>query len=201
MNNNSGGGQLWSLESAPAVTTELSVCSSLDALGLGPLICSAWAAWRLERRCCPGPSQPLRVPGGGRILGCVPTALCSGACAVGIAIPAAQPPPWSLCRSRFRAAPRAAQPLPSWSCCLSRLRSAPESSQVRCSPLGSSALGCGALSLGRRCLLVSQGARGHPHPPGSCSNSLRAPFCSGRLVQLLLLRDGAFLPWGHSPRP
>ena len=30
------------LESAPAVTTELSVCRGLDALGEGPLICSTW---------------------------------------------------------------------------------------------------------------------------------------------------------------
>ena len=29
------------LESTPAVTTELSICRDLDALGAGPLICSA----------------------------------------------------------------------------------------------------------------------------------------------------------------
>ena len=64
-------------------------------------------------------------------------------------------------------------------------------------PLGSS-----AHSPGRAvALLLSRGARGHPRPPGSCSNSLRAPFRPGRSVQLLLLRDGALLSWGHSPRP
>ena len=31
------------LDSAPAVTTELSLCRGLDAPGAGPLICSAWA--------------------------------------------------------------------------------------------------------------------------------------------------------------
>ena len=35
-----------------------------------------------------------------------------------------------------------------------------------CSPLGSSAAGYGAVSWVRRCLLVFQGARGHPRHPG-----------------------------------
>ena len=42
------------LESAPAVTTELSVCRGLDALGEGPLICSAWGRRVLAVLCPPG---------------------------------------------------------------------------------------------------------------------------------------------------
>ena len=42
---------------------------------------------------------------------------------------------------------------------------------------------------------------GIPTHLGSCSNSLPVPFHPGRLVKLLLLWDGAFLSWGHSPLP
>ena len=63
------------LESAPAVTTELSVCMAWRLWG-GPtdLLSSGQ-----EGTCCPGPSWPLPVPGGGRLLGCVPGSQCSQA--------------------------------------------------------------------------------------------------------------------------
>ena len=55
-----------------------------------------------------------------------------------------------------RAPGRAAPSTPSF--CLSLLRAAPGPRQVHCSPLGSSAMVCGALSRGTGALLVSQGA-------------------------------------------
>ena len=76
------------LESAPAVTTELSVCRGLDALGEGPLICSTWgrsvlAVLSLLASACPrGSAGSWTVSAG---------TLCSWACAVGFALPAAQP--------------------------------------------------------------------------------------------------------------
>ena len=111
----------------------------------------------------------------------------------------AQPPPHGASSSARapRAAPGAAQPPPRsrrpspFSCSGSR----------RVPPCALQPLGSSAHSPGAQVLLVSPGARGHPRPPGSCSNSPRAPFRPGRSVQLLLLRDGALLSWGHSPRP
>ena len=76
------------LDSATAVTMELSVCRGLAGCGAADLLSS-----QQERPCCAGPSRPLPVPGGGRILGCVPRALCSRACTVRFALPTAQPPP------------------------------------------------------------------------------------------------------------
>ena len=192
---------------------------------------SVCRAWRLrggaadllssgqERPCCPGPSRPLPVPGGGRILGCVPAPCAPEPALVDSRSRAAQPPPRSrrpspselLLEPRsplrteplplpepLRAAPGAAQPPPRsrrpspFSCSGSR----------RVPPCALQPLGSSAHSPGRAvALLLSQGTRGHPRPPGSCSNSLRAPFRPGRSVQLLLLRDGALLSWGHSPRP
>ena len=81
------------LESASTVTTELSVCRGLDAPGAG--------VTDLHSSGPPGGRSILAVlcpPGfclfGGerRILGCVPGALCSRACALGIALPATQLP-------------------------------------------------------------------------------------------------------------
>ena len=83
--------------------------------------------------------------------GLCPGALCSGACAGGFALPG-------------RAAP-SAEPPPE------PLRAAPGPA-VRAAALRE----LGALSPGCWCLLLSQGAVGHPRPPGSCSTSLRAPF-------------------------
>ena len=63
-------------------------------------------------------------------------------------------------------------------------------------PLGSSAHCPGAQ--------VSVSVPGNPRasPPSWVLLHLPAsPFPPGRSVQLLLLRDGALLSWGHSPRP
>ena len=76
------------LESAPAVTTELSVCRGLDALGEGPLICSTWGRSVLAVLCPPG---LCLSPGERRILDCVRRHPVLPACAVGFALPAAQP--------------------------------------------------------------------------------------------------------------
>ena len=84
-------------------------------------------------------------PGVGGILGCVPA-------------PCALAP--VLLDSRSRPAAPSAEPPPE------PLRAAPVP-PCALQPLGSS-----ARSPGRRCLLVSPGARGHPRPPGSCSTSL-----------------------------
>ena len=77
------------LESAPAETMELSVHRGLDAPGAGPLICSAWGRSILAVLCPPGLCLSWGEP---RILGCVPSALCSLACTVGIVLPATQLP-------------------------------------------------------------------------------------------------------------
>ena len=120
-------------------------------------------------------SRPLPVPGGGRILGCVPGSQCSRS---------------ALLDSRSCPAAPSAEPLPE------------PSELLPVQPCALQPLGSSAHSPGHAvALLVSPRARGHPRPSGSYSNSLRAPFRPGRSVQLLLLRDGALLSWGHSPRP
>ena len=82
------------LGSAPAVTKELSVGRGLDAPGAGPLICSAWDRSLLTVL---GPSFLCLSQGGGRILGCVPSALCSWACAIELVLLGrAAPSAWSL---------------------------------------------------------------------------------------------------------
>ena len=204
-------GSSGNLDSAPAGTPSAGPGGS----GAGPLICSAGAgasslSWALPASACPG---------GGRILGCVPAPCAPEPALVDSRSQAAQPPPRScrpspsellleprspLCTEPLplpeplRAAPGAAQPPPRsrrpspFSCSGSR----------RVPPCALQPLGSSAHSPGRAvALLLSQGTRGHPRPPGSCSNSLRAPFRPGRSVQLLCLRDGALLSWGHSPRP
>ncbi|CAD7670245.1 unnamed protein product [Nyctereutes procyonoides] len=45
---------------------------------------------------------------------------------------------------------------------------------------------------GSRCLLLSQGARGHPRPPGSCSNSLREGWRSQGLQSSELLNTNPY---------
>ena len=130
-----------------------------------------------------------------------PSALRSRACAAGIALPGrAAPSAWSRCLSHRGSCSRGAQPPPRRAAAGAPAWAPPRAPPgVRSSPFQCQR--CGALSPGRRRLLVSPGARGHPRPPGSCSNSLGAPFHPGGFVQLLLLRDGALLSWGHSPRP
>ena len=73
-------------------------------------------------------------------------------------------------------------------------RAPPSCSQVHlalCSPLGSSAVGCGVLSPGCRCSVSVPGSlRASPPFLGSCLSFLQAPFGQGRLVKPLLLREG-----------
>ena len=199
-------GSSGNLDSAPAGTPSAGPGGS----GAGPLMCSAGAGASLLSWALPASACPRGRPDPG---------LCPGACAVGFALPgratpSAEPPPEPL-----RAAPGTAQPPPHGasssarappSC--SRGRAAPSAEPPpeppellrsrRVPPCALQPLGSSAHSPGRAvALLLSRGARGHPRPPGSCSNSLGAPFRPGRSVQLLLLRDGALLSWGHSPRP
>ena len=85
------------LDSAPAVTTELSVSKGLDALGAGPLICSAWSRSVLAVLCPPG---FCLSPGECSILGWVPGALCFQGLRCRIRAPRAAPSARSLCWSR-----------------------------------------------------------------------------------------------------
>ena len=124
------------------------------------------------------PSWPLPVRGERWILGCVPRRPgLSGLCCWNWAPSHAAPSVRSLCPSRH----------PSWS-------------QVQpvlpCSPLASSAAGCGGSPPGHRSSVSVPGnLRAWPLLLGS---SLQAPFPPGRLVKLLLLWAWAFLSWGHS---
>ena len=147
-------GQPWSpgaLDSAPAVTPELSVCRAWRLRGRAADLLSSGQ----ERPRCPGPSRPLPVPGGGRILGCVPA-------------PSAPGP--ALLDSRSRPAAPSAEPPPSPppSC---------SGSAVRAAALRE----LGALSWASRCLLLSQGARGHPRPPGVLLQLPASPFPPGKV--------------------
>ena len=113
-------------------------------------------------------------PGGGGILGCVPA-------------PCAPGPALLDSRSRPAAPSGSRRPSPS-----ELLRVPPCALQ----PLGSSAHSPGAQ--------VSVSVPGSPRasPPSWVLLQLPAsPFPPGRSVQLLRLRDGALLSWGHSPRP
>ena len=172
------------LESAPAVATELLVCRGLDAPGAGPLICTVWGIQRQERPCCPVSSRPLSVPRG------VPDpGLCS-------------PAPWAPRPVLLGLCSRCTQSPFARSRRLSCHQSCSRARQGRGSPLGSSSAGCGVLSPGHRCPVSDPGnLRASPPLLGSCPSSLREPFRRGRLVKLLLLCDGAFLSWGHSPWP
>ena len=92
---------------------------------------------------------------------------------------------------RGRAAPSAEPPPSPFSCSGSR-RVPPCALQ----PLGSSAHSPGAQ------VPVSVPGSPRASPPSWVLLQLPAsPFPPGRSVQLLLLRDGALLSWGHSPRP
>ena len=88
------------LDLAPAVTTELSACRAC----MLPERAASLLSWRpscgksvLAVLCPPS----LFLSWGERwILGCVPGALCSWACAVGIMLQDVQPPQRSLCLCR-----------------------------------------------------------------------------------------------------
>ena len=107
--------------------------------------------------------------------GLCPGALCSGACAGGFALPG-------------RAAPSAEPP--------------PEPLQLlRVPPCALQPLGSSAHSPGRAVAVTVPGSP-RASPPSWVLLQLPAiPFPPGRSVQLLRLRDGALLSWGHSPRP
>ena len=120
------------LESAPAVTTELSVCRGLDAPGVGA---TDLLSLGQECPCSPGPSRLLPVPWGALDLGLSPQhpvlpGLCCWIRAPGRAAPSA----WSLCLSPSELLPGPAVHA------LQLFR------ELRAFPPG------------RRCLLVSQGA-------------------------------------------
>ena len=161
------------LDSAPAVTKDLSVCRGLDAPRVGPLICSARGRSVLA------------------VLG--PPGLClsrgeAGSWAV-----------WRPVLPGLRCWIRAP------SCAAPSLCHRPGSSELllgQCMRALHSFRELGALSLGRNCSVSVPGSlRVSPPSWGPALTPGCVPLCPGRLVQLLLLWDGAFLSWGHSPRP
>ena len=200
-------GSSGNLDSAPAGTPSAGPGGS----GAGPLICSAGAgasllSWALPASACPG---------GRRDPGLCPGALCSGACAGGFALPGRATPSAQLPPEPLRAAPGTAQPPPHGasssarappSC--SRGRAAPSAEPppeplqlLRVPPCALQPLGSSAHSPGRA-VAVSVPGIPRASPPSWVLLQLPAsPFPPGRSVQLLLLRDGALLSWGHSPRP
>ena len=184
-------GSSGNLDSAPAGTPSAGPGGS----GAGPLICSAGAgasslSWALPASACPG---------GGGILGCVPAPCAPEPALVDSRSRAAQPPPRSrrpspselLLEPRsplrteplplpepLRAAPGAAQPPPRsrrpspFSCSGSR----------RVPPCALQPLGSSAHSPGRAvALLLSQGTRGHPRPPGVLHQLPTSPFPPGKV--------------------
>ena len=165
--------------SAPTVTPEQSICRAWRLRGEAADLLSSWQ----ERPRCPGPSRPLPVPGGGRIRAMSPRPVLRGLCC------------WILAPSRAATSPRSRRPSPSELLQEPRspLHTAPlplqETPLPRCSRGRSnlytqshcwslSVLLPGqcmcpaalreldALSCECRCLLVSHGPRGYPHPPG-----------------------------------
>ena len=203
-------GSSGNLDSAPAGTPSAGPGGS----GAGPLICSAGAgasslSWALPASACPG---------GGGILGCVPAPCAPEPALVDSRSRAAQPPPRSrrpspselLLEPRsplrteplplpepLRAAPGAAQPPPRsrrpspFSCSGSR----------RVPPCALQPLGSSAHSPGRAVAVTVPGSPRASPPSWVLLQLPASPFPPGRSVQLLLLRDGALLSWGHSPRP
>ena len=203
-------GSSGNLDSAPAGTPSAGPGGS----GAGPLMCSAGAgasslSWALPASACPG---------GGGILGCVPASCAPGPALLDSRSRAAQPPPRS-CRPSpsellleprsplrteplplpepLRAAPGAAQPPPRsrrpspFSCSGSR----------RVPPCALQPLGSSAHSPGRAVAVTVPGSPRASPPSWVLLHLPASPFPPGRSVQLLLLRDGALLSWGHSPRP
>ena len=176
-------------DSAPAGTPSAGPGGS----GAGPLICSAGAgasslSWALPASACPG---------GGGILGCVPAPCAPEPALLDSRSRAAQPPPRS-CRpspSELLLEPRSplrTEPLP----LPEPLRAAPGPA-VRAAALRE----LGALSWARSCSVSVPGSPRASPPSWVLLQLPASPFPPGRLVQLLLLRDGALLSWGHSPRP
>ena len=158
------------LESAPAVTTATPSLQGTGCSGAGPLTCSAWGPQRQVS------SLSCLSPPASACPGCRPD---PGLCPRCPGLPGLHC--WN--RAHGRAAPslRSLRPSPS--------ELLPGHGPC-CSPLESSATGCGALPWA--------GAFSYPREPegipallGSCSESLWAPVHPGSLVQLLLLRQGS----------
>ena len=85
------------LESAPAVTTAAPSPQVPGCTRGGGLICTAWGRWAAGASLLSCVFLASACPGGSAGFWAVsPSALCSRACAAGIALPAAQPP---LCRA------------------------------------------------------------------------------------------------------
>ena len=158
------------LDSAPTGTPELSVCRAWRLRG-GAADLLSWGGSVLAVLGPPGlclsrgRPDPVLCPG----------ALCSGACAVGFALPPRSPL-------------RGAAPEP--------LRAAPGPA-VRAAALRE----LGALSWVRSCSVTVLGSPRASPPSWVLLQLPTSPFPPGRSVQLLLLRDGALLSWGPSPRP
>ena len=146
---------LWKPGFIPAVTPELSVCrfwrlwgGSTDLLSSGQ-----------ECPCCPGPSRPLPIQGGGWILGSVLAPSAPNLHCWIHALGCAAASLWSCSRSPSELLPATQPPL--WS------RRPSPSELLRVPPcMLQPSRKLGALSWARRCLLVFQVARGHPRPPG-----------------------------------
>ena len=142
--------------------------------GAGPLMCSAGAGASSLSWALPASA----CPGGGGILGCVPAPCAPEPALVDSRSRAAQPPP----RSR--------RPSP-FSCSGSR----------RVPPCALQPLGSSAHSPGCAVAVTVPGSPRASPPSWVLLHLPASPFPPGRSVQLLLLRDGALLSWGHSPRP
>ena len=202
-------GSSGNLDSAP----ELSVCRAWRLLG-GAADLLSWGRSVLAVLGPPG----LCLSRGRRDPGLCPGALCSGACAVGFALPGCATPSAELPPEPLRAAPGTAQPPPHGAS--SSARAPPSCSRGRAAPsaepppeplqllrvppgpaVRAAALReLGALSWARSCSVTVSGNPRASSPSWVLSSSPRAPFRPGRSVQLLRLRDGALLSWGHSPR-
>ena len=185
-------GSSGNLDSAPAGTPSAGPGGS----GAGPLICSAGAgasslSWALPASACPG---------GGGILGCVPAPCAPEPALVDSRSRAAQPPPRSRrpSPSELLLEPRSplrTEPLP-----------LPKTLQLLWVPPGPAVCAAtlrelGALSWARSCSVTVPGSPRASPPSWVLLQLPASPFPPGRSVQLLLLRDGALLSWGHSPRP
>ena len=171
-NTPSGGDQLWSPGVSSCIIYRALCLQGLEALGAGPLICSAGAGASLLSWALLASASPWRRPDPGLC----PSTQCSRACAVGFTLPVTQPPLRSHRPSPselLQVQPCVRQPLRE----LSTLSSGLSSS-----------------------VTVPGSLRASP-PSWSPALTLWEAFLPRRLVKLLLLRDRALLSWGHSPQP
>ena len=170
-----GGSSSGTLESAPAVAPGLSVCRAWGLPGGAADLLSSGQ----ERPCCPGPSQPLPVPGGRSDPGLCPWCPVLLVCAVGFLSRAAQPPPRS---------------------CLEPPGAAPEARGARSSPF---LLGGRCVAHWPGAQFLCQRPRepgGSTAPPGVLLQLPVSAFPTwGRFIKFPLLRSWAFLSWGLLP--